>query len=109
MTRYKQPIDKNDCDCSRGAPMGRLESRPGYPDRDKPLKFHLTRVKIDAGGYDIGGAYWGLGAPLYCAECCQWIESEERDIYALRFYRANNRDAAKQAVKTDFPNASFYR
>lgn len=27
----------------------------------------LFRVRLDAGGYDDGGAYWGRGEPIWCA------------------------------------------
>ena len=47
--------------CKYGAPMGRGE--------DVPLigKIRMRRVRLDSGGYDPGGAYFGLGAPLYYA------------------------------------------
>lgn len=45
-----------------GAPMGRAEYGAS-PEN----KLRLFRVKINAGGYDDGGAYWGHGAPLWCA------------------------------------------
>lgn len=47
-----------------GAPMGRAT----WPLKGDipPRSLSLFRVRIDAGGYDDGGAYWGLGAPLYC-------------------------------------------
>lgn len=45
-----------------GAPFGRAEYG-SYPTN----KLRLFRVKINAGGYDDGGAYWGHGAPLWCA------------------------------------------
>jgi hypothetical protein len=48
-----------------GAPMGRSES--GYLETDEPRFVRLFRVRIDAGGYDDGGAYWGIGEPIYCA------------------------------------------
>ena len=43
-------------DPSRGAAMGR-------PDHNGALqaKLHLARVRINQGGYDSGGAYWGTG------------------------------------------------
>ena len=48
-----------------GAPMGR--STTGTLS-DEPRSVSLFRVKLDSGGYDDGGAYWGLGPPsLYCA------------------------------------------
>ncbi len=43
-----------------GAPLGRSSSAPAG-------KVRVFRVKIDSGGYDDGGAYWGIGQPLYCA------------------------------------------
>jgi hypothetical protein len=44
-----------------GAPMGRREFY------DNPTgKVTTFRVRIDSGGYDRGGNYWGFGDPLYC-------------------------------------------
>ena len=53
-----------DMNCDRGAPMGRREYHQ-KPDNRTVL---LARVRLDSGGYDPGGAYWGIGAPLYCAQ-----------------------------------------
>jgi hypothetical protein len=64
-------------------------------------KFNLWRVRLDAGGYDAGGAYWGTGMPLYCAE------SVEGDV--VTFFRAWDRDAAKTQVIENYPNARFFR
>lgn len=58
-TRQFEPVD-----CSRGAPMGRREWRA-----DEPIPFRsvrVFRVRLDSGGFDDGGAYWGIGRPLYC-------------------------------------------
>lgn len=52
-------------DCSRGAPMGRSEWRADEPIA--PRSVSVFRVRLDSGGYDDGGAYWGAGRPLYCA------------------------------------------
>lgn len=30
-----------------------------------PGKIYRKRVRLDSGGYDMGGVYWGIGAPLY--------------------------------------------
>lgn len=47
-----------------GAPMGRHSA----PDLDTTRgTVRLFKVKLDSGGYDDGGAYWGHGGPLYCA------------------------------------------
>ena len=61
--------------CKYGAPMGRANVG-NYPvtvtsgpncrifKKDQP-KIYRKRVRLDSGGYDMGGAYWGIGAPLY--------------------------------------------
>lgn len=54
--------------CSRGAPMGRHEF--GHAQDCEPRSVRLFRVNLDSGGYDDGGAYWGLssrGESLFCA------------------------------------------
>src|SRR5690625_5179711 len=49
-----------------GAPMGRRSyGTVGY--EFAPRSVRLFRVSLDGGGYDDGGAYWGIGEPLYCA------------------------------------------
>lgn len=50
---------------SYGAPMGRCQS--GFLETDVPRFVRLFRVRLDSGGYDDGGAYWGSGAALWCA------------------------------------------
>lgn len=51
--------------CTYGAPMGRRE----YGDPSHAEGFiRVFRVRLDSGGYDEGGAYWGTGTPLWCAE-----------------------------------------
>ena len=71
--------------CQYGAPMGRREyGQPG------PLRnVRLFRVRIDSGGYDDGGAYWGVGQPLYCA-------TDGADY--RRFIRAASREAAAREL-----------
>lgn len=45
-----------------GAPMG----RPTFGHGANPTTpFELRRIRINQGGYDDGGAYWGTGQPLY--------------------------------------------
>lgn len=80
-----------------GAPMGRRE----YNDGDYSAKVRLFRVKLDSGGYDQGGAYWGTPSNLYCAT----------DGAGFRvFVRAESREAAKAKVVADnAPGLTFYR
>lgn len=90
-----KPFEEN-VGLSFGAPMGRRSSV------SIEGKCHLQQVKFYDGDYDKGGAYWGGGrytAPLFCA----W--NNEDAIYI----RANNRAAAKQALKEEYPHCSFYR
>ena len=82
--------------CKYGAPMGRRST-----NQDCVGKVNLRRVPINSGGYDAGGAYWGLGAPLYWAG----DESGALDV----FFRARSRDAAKLHVLEMWPEAKFYR
>lgn len=106
-------------DSKYGAPMGRA-SRNSYTDKqgrtfeltatpDAP-PFRLVRVPLNSGGYDRGGAYWGLGAPLY------YYENHTGDISG--YVRAerdgmsedkSRRGLAKQAVRKIHPHARFYR
>lgn len=71
--------------CGYGAPMGRSESPLGQGLRS----VRVFRVRINSGGYDDGGAYWGIGQPLYCAVC---------DEGGRQFVRANSRLAAVAAL-----------
>lgn len=69
---------------ARGAPMGRCV----YGQAMDGQRIRLFKVRLDTGGYDDGGAYWGLGRQLYCAES---DDGEYR-----RFVRADSRaDAAE--------------
>lgn len=84
--------------CRYGAPMGRYTG-PDFLDVDAG-KIHLRRIRINSGGYDAGGAYWGLGAPLWYAE--------DQDGNS-RFFRARDRAAAKELILSNFPGATFFR
>lgn len=87
--------------CSQyGASMGR---RDNITESACAIKFHLQRVPLDSGGYDPGGAYWGLGDPLYVAFGEGELEVQEM------FFRAKSRDDAKTQVRGAFPAATFYR
>ena len=81
-------------DRARGAAMGRPDGTTHVSELP-PRSVYLSKVKIDSGGYDEGGAYWGIGQPLYCAysdEQCDYCEYE----------RANSReDAAVRLVLTN--------
>ena len=80
-----------------GASMG----RPSYADIPHQGRIALRRIRLDAGGYDSGGAYWGHGEALY------WAGSGCKSIDM--FFRAPGRDAAKARVRETCPGATFYR
>lgn len=79
--------------CVYGAPMGRRSDTAPLTGR-----VHLARVRLN-GDYDNGGAYWGMGAPLFVA----W-DDEGAEVYV----RAADRNAAKAKIALA-PGARFYR
>lgn len=68
-----------------GAPMGRSESPLG----ETPRGVRVFRVRLNSGGYDDGGAYWGHHKRLFCAVCLEG---------GRRFIRADSRDDAIRAL-----------
>lgn len=83
--------------CRYGAPHGR--PRVGTLKTDaNPL--YLARVRLDAGGYDAGGSYWGLGQPLF------HVADQAGNSH---FLRAADRDDAKAKIREAHPGARFFR
>lgn len=80
-----------------GAPMGRYSKE--YLETESG-KIYLRKVPLDSGGYDRGGAYWGLGPTLW--EC----SDQESNGF---IFRASNRESAKAYILSMFPDAKFYR
>lgn len=86
-----------------GAPMGRRSTSKRDLEREqiKPGKLYLQRVRLDSGGYDSGGAYWGHGEPLYVA-------TDHEDV--TLFVRGVDRDDAKDAVRAQLGDSvAFHR
>lgn len=73
-----------------GAPMGRWQCWDRV-SRDKSIR--IFRVRLNSGGYDDGGAYWGLGAPLYCLEqpAYRRIDASGAIRYFRVFVRAHSK------------------
>lgn len=71
-----------------GAPMGRRSS-PGGLALYGVSRTYLRRVRLNSGGYDRGGAYWGIGQPLWCL----WGYSADGDL-VCEYFRAPSRAAA---------------
>ena len=63
-------------------------------------KVTLQRIRLDSGGYDPQGAYWGVGQPLY------WAATDDGQLDST--FRAYDRDAAKEHVRKTIPGARFY-
>lgn len=76
-----------------GAPMGRAsyvrETQTGWP-----IKCRLQRIALDSGGYDTGGAYCGLGLPIYCAQ------THDDSFFAT--VRAHSRREAAMIIREEF-------
>ena len=84
--------------CKYGAPMGR-HTGPHYLETCAG-RLRLVRIPLNSGGYDSGGAYWGLGPPLWYAEDLDGNS---------QFFRASTRESAKAYIRSKFPDARFYR
>ena len=74
-----------------GAPMGRHGS---WAQPDEQDKFYLVRVRLNSGGYDSGGAYWGHSLPLY--------RFETTDRQSDGYLRARSRNDAKTILRNEF-------
>lgn len=87
-----------------GAPMG----RHGSPLGEGPRSVRLFRVRLNSGGYDDGGAYWGhsRGEALYCARCDEGGQEFVRAASRLQAIAALGIEA--QALKSA-PRAAFER
>lgn len=112
-----------------------LDARRGAMARP----FILRRIPINGGGYDSGGAYWGIGAPLYwyysettelqtppyarCEYCGKHdrygecnspsgqheFPTREVEVEISDYIRASDRDHAKAIITAKYPDAKFYR
>jgi len=96
MVDYSTNDPKGWCgDPKRGAAMGRPTIH------DAPVSFdgqvHLRRVKLDDGGYDPNGTYFGIGAPLY------WYASDGGEIDAV--LRAPDKAGARHQILSRYPSA----
>jgi len=78
-----------------GAPMGR---RNNYGRGIESPRLTVSAVTIDSGGYDSGGAYWGIGEPLW------QVESECGEV--SYFTRAPSRSQAEEVARERHPGAT---
>lgn len=63
-------------------------------------KITLRQIRLDSGGYDSTGAYWGHHQRLY------WAASDDGEYDTTM--RAVDRADAKAQVREVYPNARFY-
>lgn len=63
-------------------------------------KFTLRRKRLDSGGYDRTGRYYGVGQPLFEYQ-------DDGDIYDE--IRADDRDHAIAKITAKYPGCTFYR
>jgi hypothetical protein len=90
----------SNCACSRyGASMGRSNQKEGTPER-----LHLQRLRMVDQAYDTGGAYWGMGTPLYCAFS---PEDTENEVPIRLFLRATDRHEAKEKALSLLPGQGW--
>mgnify|MGYP001556282820 CR=1 FL=1 len=64
----------------------------------------LSRLRLDRGGYDAGGAYWGYPNDLY------WLRDYDSGGAAVEgFARGADRASAWVQLQRDFPHATLRR
>lgn len=85
-------------DPKRGAAMGRGARHAEA--KAASVKLTLRHMRLDNGGYDRNGTYFGIGQRLY------WYANEAGDIDAV--LRAHDREDAKDQIRELYPNARFY-
>lgn len=91
-----------------GAPMGRKSFYPAFPGQE--VKLHLQKVPINSGGYDSGGAYWGL--PVYDRSDDSWgflYRAWSSDGLISFYLRSWSREAARLAILKDYPGAKILK
>jgi hypothetical protein len=79
----------------RGAPMG----RGARIDDESTEVTYVQRVRIDSGGYDPCGIYWGISNPLYCG----YNPNTSTEVYA----RGRTRIEAIEQMQATFPQLVF--
>lgn len=87
-------------DPKRGAALGRATiNKSEIETFNTPLT--LRRVRLDSGGYDSNGTYFGIGQPLF------WCASNDGTVDMT--FRAANRNEAKSIMLRKCHQAKFYR
>lgn len=82
-------------DPTRGAALGRNDIHDETKEYEGVLT--VTRVKLDSGGYDPNGTYFGIGPPLF------WVANEEGSIDFV--VRSADKTGAKEKALRKYPRA----
>lgn len=82
--------------------MGRAPIHDKDADPQRPVKLTLREVRLDNGGYDTNGTYfgWTRDSTVY------WYADEAGTIDAT--LRATSRKLAKAEIRETYPKARFY-
>lgn len=89
--------------------MGRTNQVPSDGDeRNAVCKMRLERLKFVDGDYDVKGAYWGSGDPIYFARSVTTFTDSRGEFYAEVFVRARSREEAKEKVRELMCGATFF-
>lgn len=100
MIDYKSNDPRGWCgDPSRSAALGRPSIRDAAKDFAGTIM--LRQVRLDDGGYDPNGTYFGTGEPLF------WFANDEGTIDEMT--RACNFDGARAKVLAQYPVATIER
>ncbi len=67
------------------------------------IKVTLRKIRLNRGGYDSSGAYWGLGVPLYRYSYIHPLNNTEYSCYI----RASSRALAKEKIRQSNKHFSF--
>ena len=89
-------------DPRRGAALGRGELHAVKDPATFDGRVTLQRKRLNSGGYDVLGTYWGFGMPLY------WYAYGGEDGEIDATLRAPDRAAAKAKVRERYPRARFW-
>lgn len=87
-------------DPKRGAALGR-PTYQGPPDFSGRIT--LRKIRLDSGGYDVNGTYWGGSA----TESVYWYASDDSAIDGTLW--ASDRAEAREKVLEWYPKASVRR
>ena len=69
------------------------------------MKWHIQRVRINKGGYDSTGYYFGMGLPVYHV----WWDGPTFRDFKEYYVRGEDRQHVKDLILHWHPDATFYR